>query len=112
MRRWLYSGAYFLAGLLATWASLWIGSRIDYRIPVTRTYFQAPECPEVGVCAQSWWVAALLYVHFFWPAVACAILGWRESRRGAVAPKRLFSLVILAAAALIYYVLSYLTLRR
>lgn len=108
MKRALHAIAFFLGGLLVTWSGLWIGSRIDYRLPISPPHLITSDCPEIDVCAQPWWVFVLLLLHFFGPSGAWSIAGWRKAGVLDRPVEYARLIAILSCTTFAYYVIGYL----
>ncbi len=99
MKRIGLSVAFFIAGLLTTWAAMLAGSHLPRRFHVKL----APHfggCYEIGPCSVPWWVTALFIAYFLGPSLIFALTGWISARPGIAASKklgRLFGLVIITA---------------
>jgi hypothetical protein len=66
------------AGLVLTWACLYVASHVNWQ---RHSEGPATGCHEMGECPMPWWVAGVLLVYLFGPAVAlciCDAVAWRR----------------------------------
>lgn len=82
MRR-VYLAFLFLAvGLVTTWAALWVGSNMSYRLPLKLVPHTRGGCYEIGPCWVPWWAIVLLLGYLLGPALIFAITGWVSAHPG------------------------------
>lgn len=108
MKRAGISLAYWIGGLVTTWFSCWIGSRIEWRVHTgLRLPFDEHSCREIDLCSLPWTIVALLVVFLVGPSLAFAFAGWRISHGRVTARKLSTSFVVLVTPTMLLYIASY-----
>lgn len=108
MKRTGFSLAYWIAGLITTWLSLWIESRIDWQIHTgLRLSFGRNDCHEIDLCSPPWPITVLLIGFLIGPSIAFAFAGWKISRHRVTPQKVASSLATLAILTMLIHIASY-----
>jgi hypothetical protein len=109
LRRGGTATAFLLVGLLTTWASCWIGSRMSLRLPIKVLPHGSGGCNEIGLCSQPWWITAAFLAYLFGPSVVFGVTGWGTA--GAGTPVRIVAirLVVLILLTASLYLIGYAT---
>jgi len=93
-------------GLVTTWLSCLLGSRMSFRLNI-HLPGSSGGCYEIGPCSLPWWATALLLAMLFGPTVVFAVVGWstgRSPKPMGTAMRRLAALVPLTAC---FYLFAY-----
>jgi hypothetical protein len=101
--------AFLLVGLLTTWASCWIGSRLSLRLPIKVLPNGSGDCHEIGLCSQPWWITAAFLSYLFGPSVVFGVTGWFTAGAGTPVGNVAFRLVVLILLTASLYLIGYAT---
>ncbi len=107
MKRIGLSVAFFIVGLLTTWAAMLAGSQVPPRFKVKLVHHVFSGCYEIGPRSVSWWATALLATYLLGPSLIFAATGWISSRPGIAISKQLGRLSALIVITALLYIAGY-----
>lgn len=106
MKRLGVTVAFFIVGLMTTWAAMLAGSHMPRGFHVKL----APNfkgCYEIGPCSVPWWATALLIAYLLGPSLIFAATGWVSALPGIATSKRLGRLLALVIITALLYCAGY-----
>lgn len=107
MKRLGLSFAFFIAGLLTTWAALFAGSHLPEHIKFNLSLPVSGSCHEIDLCSVPWWISALLIAYLLAPSLIFAVTGW-ISAGACISTSRMFArLLALMLMTALFYIASY-----
>ena len=109
VRRGSAATAFLLVGLLTTWASCWVGSRMSYRLPLKPLFRGSGNCNEIGWCSEPWWIIAAFLAYLFGPSIVFAVTGWVSVRDGTQRRTVALRLALLIGLTALFYLAGYAT---
>lgn len=104
MKRCLVGFAGFVYGLLLTWASLVVLSRLDW---LRDTHKIAHGCNELGKCAFPWYGWPVLYVCLLGPATLAAVTNIYAWRRWTLRRWTYYALALTVAVVAFYFAITF-----
>jgi len=100
---------FLIVGLLTTWASCWLGSRMSLRLPTKVLPNGSGSCREIGLCVQPWWITAAFLAYLFGPSLVFGVTGWVTAGAGTSVRNVAFRLVVLILLTASLYLIGYAT---
>lgn len=107
MKRIGLSVGFLIVGLLTTWAAMFAGSHMSFRLPVKLLDHDSKACYEIGPCSVPWWVTAALVAYILGPSFIFTVTGWLSTRPGVTTSKKLSRLLMLTVLTVLLYLLGY-----
>lgn len=98
--------AFFIVGLITSWAAMLAGSHISRRFHVDGLS-HIGGCNEIGPCAVPWWMTALLTAYFLGPSLIFATIGWISVGPSVTYFQRLARLLALVVTTALLYFAGY-----
>jgi hypothetical protein len=98
--------SFAVVGLVTTWFSCWLGSRMSFRLPV-HFLGNSGGCYEIGPCSLPWWASAMLFAMLFGPTFVFAVVGWFTGRSPALVRTVVLRLGALIPLTACFYLFSY-----
>jgi hypothetical protein len=98
-----------LCGLFATWTSLWLAARIDWRKLPWRMISipRADGCYEIDHCPMPWYAGFLMLAYLLLPTAIHVVAGWRLGGRQAAIGLQAIALLALLVGTVGFYFIGH-----
>src|SRR5262249_888175 len=103
--------SFAMLGLLSTWSTLFIVTRIDARMPLHLGGKSEVSCGDIEHCDISAFHLAQVFILLMTPTVMHAVVGFRIARNPICIRKLLLSYLTLWAATFVFYAAWMLVVR-